>query len=162
MRIPCYHRICNSMPENLNRQQTYTLTVVKSFRMKHRSQLCKSALWKRDSSDSQCPKRISGYLGSTLWLWPTQRSRFCLPTLWTETEVEEMQISQLQLQVRQHSYQMRNRTDACAFTFTIHILVMFWISKYNKKKGHNRKIIQEMKTFECRCLKSHTWTLLRQ
>lgn len=61
-----------------------------------------------------------------------------------------MRISQLQLQVRQHSYQMRNRTDASAFTFTIHILVMFWISKYNKKKGHNRKIIQEMKTFECR------------
>lgn len=162
MRIPYYRRTCNSMPENLNRQQTYTLTVVKSFRMKHGSQLCNYALWKRDSSDSQCPKRISGYLGSTLQLWPTHSSSFCLPTLWTETEVEEMRISQLQLQVRQHSYQRSNRTDACAFTFTTHTLVMFWISKYNKKKGHNSKIIQEMKTFECRCLKSHTWTLLRQ
>lgn len=95
--------------ENLNRRQTYTLTVVKSLTMAHSSQLCNSALWNRDSSDSHCPKRISGCPGSTLWLWPTHSSRFCLPTLWTEIDIEEMWISQLQLQVRQHSYQRSNR-----------------------------------------------------
>lgn len=51
-----------------------------------------------------CPKRISGYLGSTLWLWSTQNSRICLPTLWIEPR-EESWTSQLQ--VRQHSYQRK-------------------------------------------------------
>lgn len=86
------------MLENLNRQQTSILTVGKSLPMQHKSQLGNSASQKRDFSESPCPKRFSGYPGGTLWLWPTHSSRFCLPTWWTETDIEEMWISQLQLQ----------------------------------------------------------------
>lgn len=147
------------MLENLNGQQTYTLTVVKSLTVQHRSQLGNSALQKRDLSDFPCPKRISGYPGAqTLWLWPTHSSKFCLPILWTETHIGEMWISQLQLQVRQYSYQRSNRLDAYSFLYNLHACDALNF-QVQQKKGHNRKVIQEIKTFECRCLNSHTWIL---